>query len=356
MNFAKKCKDLRIKKAVTQEQMAAALNISSQAISKWENGLTLPDITLLPELSVYFGVTIDELFDITDDKHLARIQNMVALQETIDDNDLEYAQNFLLSQIAEQKNVEYCMQLLPALYNKKAAEYRKKAEYYAKEALARFPENHNNHANLNEAQQGECGDWNLDNHAERISYYKEFLKENPESKESLRWYFGALLQVGRCEEAAEVIDKLEALYKVACVGDADNGDNHADKLRIEIYRAQLLWAQGRQEEALARFKEIAAKYDAEWLAWNCAADAYAKTCRYDEAMKCYNRVMEVQTKPRYTDAPMAMAQICEITGDRAGAIDAWKRYIQVLNEDWDTSEGASIDYANKKIQELTGAY
>ena len=53
---------------------------------------------------------------------------------------------------------------------------------------------------------------------------------------------------------------------------------------------------------------------------------------------------------------MAMAQICEITGDRAGAIDAWKRYIQVLNEDWDTSEGASIDYANKKIQELTGAY
>ena len=223
-------------------------------------------------------------------------------------------------------------------------------------ALARFPENHNNHANLNEAQQGECGDWNLDNHAERISYYKEFLKENPESKESLRWYFGALLQVGRCEEAAEVIDKLEALYKVACAGDADNGDRNTDKLRIEIYRAQLLWAQGRQEEALARFEEITTKYDTEWLAWNCAADAYAKACRYDEAMKCYNRVMEVQTKPRYTDAPMAMAQICEITGDTAGAIEAWKRYIQVLNEDWDTSEGACIDYANKKIKELTGAY
>lgn len=353
--FSKNLRKLRHEKNLTQEQVADKLCVSAQSVSRWETGLTLPDITLLPELSVYFGVTIDELFDITDDKHLARIQNMVALQETIDDSDLEYAQNFLLSQIAQQKNVEYCMQLLPALYNKNAAEYRKKAEYYAKEALARFPENHNNHSNLNEAQQGECGDWNLDNHAERIAYYKEFMKENSTSKESLRWYFGALLQVGRCEEAAEVIDKLEALYKADCAGDAGNGDSHADKLRIEIYRAQLLWAQGRQEEALTRFKEITAKYDTEWLAWNCAADAYAKACRYDEALKCYTRSMEVQPKPRYTDAPMAMAQICEITGDLSGAKDAWKRYIQVLNEDWNTLEGACIDYANKKIKELTGA-
>ena len=40
MNFAKKCKELRMKKAVTQEQMASALNVSSQAVSKWENGVS----------------------------------------------------------------------------------------------------------------------------------------------------------------------------------------------------------------------------------------------------------------------------------------------------------------------------
>ena len=40
MNFAKKCKELRMKKAVTQEQMATALNLSSQAVSKWENGVS----------------------------------------------------------------------------------------------------------------------------------------------------------------------------------------------------------------------------------------------------------------------------------------------------------------------------
>lgn len=40
MNFAKKCKELRLKKAATQEQMATALNLSSQAVSKWENGMS----------------------------------------------------------------------------------------------------------------------------------------------------------------------------------------------------------------------------------------------------------------------------------------------------------------------------
>ena len=349
MNFAKKCRELRIKKAATQEQMATALNLSSQAISKWENGLTLPDITLLPELAVYFGVTIDELFDITDDKHLTRIQNMIILQEKIEDKDLEYAQNFLFSQLAEQKNVEYSMQLLPALYNRKAEEYRKKAEYYAKEALAMFPDNHNNHSNLNEAQQGATGDWNLDNQVDRIQYYKEFLEKHPDSRESWNWYFRTLLQTGRCEEALAAIEKVEALCKKECENEEIQ---MPDYLRTDIYRAQLLWEQGLHEEALNQFEQIMKKYPEKWLAWNCAGDAYAKACQYEMAIACYERSMAVQPKPRYTDAAMAIAQICEIIGDTERAIDAWEKYIHILNEDWNTDVGTYIDRANKKIQDL----
>ena len=64
--------------------------------------------------------------------------------------------------------------------------------------------------------------------------------------------------------------------------------------------------------------------------------------------------MAVQEKPRYTDAAMAIAQICEITGDVAGAVEAWKRYISILQEDWNTVEGVQIDCANRKIRELSG--
>ena len=346
MNFAKKCRELRMKKAATQEQMAAALNISSQAVSKWETGLTLPDITLLPEISVYFGVTIDELFDITDEKHLARIQNMVSLQETVDENDLEYALNFLLSQLAQQRNEEYCLQLLPALYNKKAGEYRKKAEYYAKEALERFPENHNNHANLNEAQQGFIGDWNLDNQAERILYYKEFLEKHPDSGAALQWYIEELIHVGRLEEAEEAIERLENLTEKCCE-DVESEDG----CRIELYRIKLLWERGKQEEALARMEELTKERSQEWLVWNSAGDMYARACRYQEAVACYEKCMEVQEAPRYTDAAMAIAQIGEIAGDTALSTKAWNTYVRILKEDWGITEGVQVEYAEKKLRE-----
>lgn len=59
--LADNIKHLREAKNVSQEKMAQALNVSYQAVSKWETGKSLPDITLLPLISRYFGITIDEL-------------------------------------------------------------------------------------------------------------------------------------------------------------------------------------------------------------------------------------------------------------------------------------------------------
>ncbi|MBR5761429.1 MAG: helix-turn-helix transcriptional regulator, partial [Lachnospiraceae bacterium] len=49
---------LRKNKGVTQEQLAKALNITNQAVSKWESGQCLPDIQLIPEIASFFGVSI----------------------------------------------------------------------------------------------------------------------------------------------------------------------------------------------------------------------------------------------------------------------------------------------------------
>lgn len=62
-NIGKTIKRLRLSKGDTQEKLAEALHVSCQAVSKWENGLAVPDIALLPCLADYFAVTIDELMN-----------------------------------------------------------------------------------------------------------------------------------------------------------------------------------------------------------------------------------------------------------------------------------------------------
>ncbi len=63
MEIAKKRKELRKSRGMTQEQLAGRLGISFQAVSKWENDIALPDITTIPALADLFGVSTDELFD-----------------------------------------------------------------------------------------------------------------------------------------------------------------------------------------------------------------------------------------------------------------------------------------------------
>ncbi len=63
MNIGNKIKSLRKQRGMTQEQLASSIGISFQAVSKWENNIALPDITLAPVLASFFGVSMDELFD-----------------------------------------------------------------------------------------------------------------------------------------------------------------------------------------------------------------------------------------------------------------------------------------------------
>ena len=57
-----KIKALRKAKGITQQEFAQAMMVSSQSISKWENHLSVPDITLLPFIARYFNISMDELF------------------------------------------------------------------------------------------------------------------------------------------------------------------------------------------------------------------------------------------------------------------------------------------------------
>ena len=56
-------KELRKEKQLTQEQLAEILGVTNRSISRWENGVNMPDFDLVIELANYFDVSIEELLD-----------------------------------------------------------------------------------------------------------------------------------------------------------------------------------------------------------------------------------------------------------------------------------------------------
>ena len=100
MNLGEKIKKLRQFKGITQEQLANMLSISSQAVSKWETGVTNPDITLIPDIAKLFDVSTDELLGVEKSKkksaktdndiisaRLAKLEKMIGLLTASDDNE-----------------------------------------------------------------------------------------------------------------------------------------------------------------------------------------------------------------------------------------------------------------------------
>ncbi len=60
--ISEKILGLRRERGITQDALAAALGVTYQAVSKWENALACPDVTMLPKIAEYFGISMAELF------------------------------------------------------------------------------------------------------------------------------------------------------------------------------------------------------------------------------------------------------------------------------------------------------
>ena len=61
MDIGSKIRELRIKRNLTQEELGQKLNVTPQAVSRWENGISLPDISMIPLMSEKLFVSADEL-------------------------------------------------------------------------------------------------------------------------------------------------------------------------------------------------------------------------------------------------------------------------------------------------------
>lgn len=66
MTLGSKIADLRKEKKITQRELAQKINVSDKVISRWETGVSLPDVEMIKKLAAVFNVTIAELYDALD--------------------------------------------------------------------------------------------------------------------------------------------------------------------------------------------------------------------------------------------------------------------------------------------------
>lgn len=106
IKIGEKIKQLRLRDARRQEDLAVSLGVSPQAVSRWELGVSYPDMELVPAIANYFHVSIDSLFGYQNDRE----EKINGILENADK--MIKAERPLLGRDFPTENLEKCVELL----------------------------------------------------------------------------------------------------------------------------------------------------------------------------------------------------------------------------------------------------
>ena len=335
MELGKKIKQLRLKTGLTQEQLAEKLGIGAQSVSKWENAVAMPDISALPLLAEIFGVTIDDLFDLTVEQRLNRIENRMDVEDELPQDVFWEYEEYLKALMANSEYKKRATELLAGLYWHRMYATAQKVRHWAKESIRMAPEEKGCQWMLQMAEGHSCWDWNMANHTAAIEFYSGLVKEHPDAWSPYLYLLDNLIADHRADEAERVLNRFCAL-------------NHQKPFMNQVYRAHI---------ALARFDEAAADGIIEEMlqahpdhdgALFEAAQYYARKCDYDRAIDCYEQSFAHDPKrPRFQDALMGIADIWSIRGEYQKAAETYDRIVDLLENEWGLTEETELRQAKE---------
>ena len=338
IDLGNRIRSLRLSHSMTQEQLAQELGVSAQAVSKWESGTNMPDIQMLPDLSVIFGVTIDDLFTMADEHRMERIENMLYDVRFLTGEEFLQHEKYLKELQNKPDHSAEAGLLLTQLYNKRANEYHELAKPLARQALQQLPGKKDAHNAIFDAERGPYSDWNFVNHHDLIEFYKSVTAQHPEDIRNYFWLLDLLIDDRRTAEARDYAEQMKAV-------------EHS--YHYEMYMGYICQAECDLPGAMGWWDKMLRDYRHKWQVWFEYGSILAKLGRYEEALEYFKKCQPMRPKPRFTDCEDAISQICMILGDIDGAIEAQKQMLQVMKEDW-TSEGESVDSILREIKQLTG--
>ncbi len=340
MDLGKKIRQLRFKAGLTQEQLAEKMGVAPQSVSKWENAVAMPDITSLPLLAEIFGVSIDDLFDLSVEQRLNRIENRMDIEEELPSDVFGEYEEFLKAQLSSEPNKKRAGELIAYLYWHRMNSYGMKAARYAREAVRNAPNEKGCQWMLQKAEGHAVWDWNVANHSRAIEFYRSLVEADPQSRLSCLYLLDNLLADHRADEAEQVLDHLRSL--------PDNSP-----VLNEVYRAHITLARYDEPTADRIMEKLVAEHPDDFACLFETAQYYAGKCDYPKAIEYYGRSFEKQPRrPRFQDELMGIADIYEIMGDYRKAAETYDRIIDLLQNEWGFTEDTGLKHAQSEKARL----
>ena len=336
MELGLKIKELRIKHGLTQDDLASKLGVSFQTISKWENLVTMPDVALLPEISEAFGVTIDELFDLSIEQKMNRIESKMELEEEFKYSEFCEIEEFLKSHMSEDEYKYRSTALLAYLYTHRLMSDSKKIKKYARQAILLDPTKKECQWMIGKTGNYECWDWNMDNHTEAINFYKEVVNSAPDASLAYYYLIDNLIADHRVDEAQEYLNTLEKLRPNAIV-------------MINAYKAGIALAKYQESEADMIMANLEKEHIEEDGCLFEIAQYYAKKGQFRKAISYYELSFEkTKRRPRFTDELLSIIDIYDILGDYKKEVETYDRLLDCYKNEWNMSEEVELKDVEKR--------
>ncbi|MBR7161177.1 MAG: helix-turn-helix domain-containing protein [Clostridia bacterium] len=301
--FSENMKKFRLAKKYTQEEVAEKLSVTAQTVSRWECGITLPDVLMLPEIAKIYGIIVDDLFKKRSVAYENYAQRLSALYEISRD-----PEDFLRCRLEYQKMMK-SGEL--STYDKWDYGWLHKAMMYdcKKEALKWFDEVLSDQTQKNS-----------------LPY-----RRAASMKQDLLFSFG---------KGNEILEERQRRM------DESNGnlDEREWILLIEAYNLAKQY-----EKAFSVFEQAIRKYPDNWELYFRAGEIFEYSEKYEEAISYYKKAGEIGTY--FCDEKYSIAGCYRKLGKFK---EAYQLYLDIADihrkNGYDVEEEQALGYA-KEIED-----
>ena len=321
LNLGTSIRRLRTERGMTQEELAAFAGVSFQAVSKWECGTTTPDIALLPKLAVFFGVRIDDLFGITDEDELERVDYLLG-HERITEENFDYSKNVLDRALEHSPDDVRVLKTYARLYFAKNQRDRLEAGRILRQAMKTAPEDDEIWLLYHQFCGKELDDF--------IRTCEPYLPMVPVTSRLYELLIAAMIERRYSDRAESLIEAYEP---------------HCSTAMPSVFRGDLALAGGDTGKALAIWDSVdkgdhKAQYE--------LGERFVKINENVRAVTAFERSFAAADIPRDLSAMYSLAFLHECLGNRAEAKAAWQTILDVLASDWNTTDGETVDWAKRE--------